>query len=111
MNAETWQRAKSLLADALECEPMERDAFLRSRCSDPDRLRQVQSLLAAADPVDEDMAPAAAPLVPGTRFGAYEIVDVLGRGGMGEVYRARDDRLAREVAVKILPAAFATDRQ
>jgi Tol biopolymer transport system component len=45
----------------------------------------------------------------GTRFGQYEIVALLGAGGMGEVYRARDARLARDVAVKILPATFAAD--
>ena len=49
------------------------------------------------------------PLTPGTRFGAYEIVSPLGAGGMGEVYRARDTRLARDVAIKALPAAFASD--
>lgn len=49
------------------------------------------------------------PLAPGTRLGAYEIVGPLGAGGMGEVYRARDSRLGREVAVKLLPEAFAGD--
>src|SRR5687768_8668708 len=44
-------------------------------------------------------------LGPGSRVGPYEIVSLLGAGGMGEVYRARDPRLAREVAVKVLPAA------
>jgi serine/threonine protein kinase/sugar lactone lactonase YvrE len=48
-------------------------------------------------------------LTSGTRLGPYEILAPLGAGGMGEVYRARDTRLGREVAVKVLPAAFATD--
>ena len=49
------------------------------------------------------------PVETGTRLGVYEIVGPLGAGGMGEVYRARDPRLGREVAVKILPPAFSTD--
>src|SRR5262245_27857270 len=48
-------------------------------------------------------------LASGTRLGVYEIRGVLGAGGMGEVYRAHDTRLGRDVAVKILPAAFADD--
>lgn len=49
------------------------------------------------------------PLAPGTRFGPYEVVAPLGAGGMGEVYRARDGRLQRDVAVKVLPQAVAGD--
>jgi serine/threonine protein kinase len=49
------------------------------------------------------------PLAPGTRLGPYEIVAPLGAGGMGEVYRARDTRLDRAVAIKILPAQFSSD--
>src|SRR6478609_4309770 len=49
------------------------------------------------------------PLPEGTRLGPYEIAGLLGAGGMGEVYRARDPRLGRSVAIKILPAAFSTD--
>src|SRR6266550_6285048 len=48
-------------------------------------------------------------LLEGTRLGPYEIIGLLGAGGMGEVYRARDPRLGRNVAIKILPAAFSTD--
>jgi len=50
-------------------------------------------------------------LNPGTKLGPYEIVSPLGAGGMGEVYRARDTRLGREVAIKVLPAALAENQQ
>ena len=49
------------------------------------------------------------PLPVGTKLGAYEVLSPLGAGGMGEVYRARDSRLVRDVAVKVLPAALAKD--
>src|SRR2546427_8230588 len=48
-------------------------------------------------------------LAPGTKLGPYEVIDPLGAGGMGEVYRARDTKLGREVALKVLPEAFARD--
>ena len=48
-------------------------------------------------------------LTPGTRLGSYEIVSAIGAGGMGEVYRARDPRLNRDVAIKVLSAALARD--
>ena len=48
-------------------------------------------------------------LNPGTKLGMYEIVGLIGTGGMGEVYRARDSRLKREVAIKVLPDEFCRD--
>src|SRR5579863_9100935 len=50
-------------------------------------------------------------LASGTKLGPYEIIDLLGAGGMGEVFRARDPRLGREVAIKVLPASFAADTE
>jgi eukaryotic-like serine/threonine-protein kinase len=51
------------------------------------------------------------PLASGTKLGPYEIQSPLGAGGMGEVYRARDSRLGRDVAIKVLPEAFARDAE
>ena len=53
--------------------------------------------------------PADAALEPGASLGPYTIVELVGAGGMGQVYRARDAKLNRDVALKILPGAFATD--
>ena len=48
-------------------------------------------------------------LTAGTRLGAYEVLSAIGAGGMGEVYRARDTKLGRDVALKLLPSSFAQD--
>ena len=48
-------------------------------------------------------------LTPGTRLGPYEVIAQIGEGGMGEVYRARDSKLKRDVAIKVLPASVAAD--
>ncbi len=50
-------------------------------------------------------------LTAGTRLGAYEVIGLIGQGGMGEVYRARDTKLGRDVALKILPDAFVNDAE
>jgi serine/threonine protein kinase len=50
-------------------------------------------------------------IATGTRLGPYEIISPIGAGGMGEVYRARDTRLGRDVAIKILPSPFSDDEQ
>src|SRR5207253_4075372 len=60
----------------------------------------------AATPLADQVAMA---LITGTRLGAYEIVSAIGAGGMGEVYRARDTKLGRDVALKVIPDTFALD--
>jgi eukaryotic-like serine/threonine-protein kinase len=115
-----WSSVERLYHAALGRPEGTRAAFLFEACAGDDELRrEVESLL--AQPASAALASggaieAAAPLVttpapaaPGTRLGAYQIVGPLGTGGMGEVYRARDTRLGREVAIKILPAAFTSD--
>ena len=52
-----------------------------------------------------------AALFPGTRLGPYEVVEAIGADGMGEVYRARDTRLGRDVAIKVLPEDFSADAE
>ncbi len=51
------------------------------------------------------------PIPPGARLGSYEVLSPLGAGGIGEVYRARDTKLGREVAIKVLPDTFAQDQE
>jgi eukaryotic-like serine/threonine-protein kinase len=53
----------------------------------------------------------AVPLTPASRLGAFEIIEPIGVGGMGEVYRARDVNLGRDVAIKVLPDVFAQDAE
>lgn len=115
MTPERWQQIKGLLQQALEMAPAERPAFLDQRCATDSSLRrEVDTLLSSSDEARSSFLenfPALVALVPGTKLGDYEIVKLLGSGGMGEVYGARDARLRRDVAIKVLPSFLSSDKE
>ena len=116
-----WERIRALFHAALEQPVDARASFLTSACDgDQSTRREVESLLAAhgasdgflespAVGLDTGRVAARSQLEAGDRFGNFDVVGSLGAGGMGEVYRARDAQLQREVAIKLLPRVLADD--
>jgi Tol biopolymer transport system component len=110
MTPDRWKRVESVFQGALDRDSGQRDAYLAEACRGDDALRlEVESLLASDARAAAAPRAAGAVLAPGTRVGRYEIRECIGSGGMGEVYRAHDGGLGREVAVKVLPRGLASD--
>lgn len=120
--SERWQEVKEILYPALEMDAGRRSSFLAKKCGNDHDLRQeIESLIAAhgraADRFESPALEVMAAVVSderadgmvGRSLGHYEIIEMLGAGGMGEIYLARDTHLDRKVALKMLPSFFTQD--
>ena len=123
MTPERWHQVNELFTAAIELEPTKRSAFLDQHCGeDLDLRHEVESLLAydnrGCDLIEKVAVEVAAPffaeeqpqLRPGQSISHYEVVTLIGKGGMGEVYLATDKHLHRSVALKLLPLDYTRNK-
>ena len=118
MDAKRWQKIKSVFDSALDIDPAKRSAYVSEACvDDPRLLAEVHKLLISFENaesfIEEPAASEFASLIiesktlkTGQRFAHYEILRQIGAGGMGEVYLAKDEKLDRKVAIKLLNEEF-----
>src|SRR5215468_5836088 len=119
LTSERWRQVKEIFQAAVELPAAERETYLAGACEgDPSLRTEIESLIAAheepgsflGDPAFDLAAMSAVDALLGKSLGRYRILSLLGRGGMGEVYRAKDTTLGRDVAIKVLPSGFSIDR-
>ncbi|MBI3474270.1 MAG: protein kinase [Acidobacteria bacterium] len=120
MRPEDWQKIKQIFDAALALSPPQRGAYLDKACSGDTKLRgEVESLLRSHQVADQFLEqPAAEGLAAtesggsriGSVVGSYRIIEAIGQGGMGVIYRAEDVKLGRSAALKFLPEDMASDR-
>src|SRR5262245_29901124 len=121
MKSERWKQVDELLSAALALDPDKRASFLNEACAGNEALKkEVETLLASDEKANSSIHALARQqaanlleekntLSPGNTIGPYKILSLLGAGGMGEVYQARDTRLERDEALKILTEVLSED--
>ncbi len=122
MNPEHWQKIKRLLDEAMKLDSEKRQDFLDDACGDDLNLRrEIEELLASSENVRSFLEQPAVKevadvivnredkLISGQSFGHYKIIEQIGKGGMGEVYSAKDTKLHRQIALKVLSSDFTRD--